>query len=163
MTIATTPRPNAASLAASDALTGVLSHRAWRERAEASAAAHPTWMAFMAVDGFGDLVARHGNQEADRLLAGCAEAWAWCLRDGDHLGRVGGPVFAATIRAHELGTVLRVAGRLRAATAAVAVCSVAVVRAVPGETAERAETRGTVALERARSMCGGATAVILDR
>lgn len=140
-----------------------MSSCAWHARADDAVATGPPWVLLVAIDGFAQLVARHGNQEADRLLAACADAWGRCLRDGDLLGRLGGPVFAATVDAHELGTVLRVAGRLRTESAHLAACSVAVVRPRAAETAAQVVDRGTLALEQARRGAGGRTAVLLDR
>lgn len=85
--------------ASRDPLTGLLTHRAFRERlaeevATAIAERRPMALVLLDIDHFGAVNESRGHQAGDEVLRAVAACLAQVARDGDVLGRVGGEEFA---------------------------------------------------------------------
>jgi diguanylate cyclase (GGDEF)-like protein len=108
--------------AATDALTGLPNHRAFRERlAEEVSRAHrhdrPLTVALVDVDGFRELGDRAGLDAADAVLVEIGRLLAAALREEDVLARMGGDEFAVIFVESDRHQALLVADRARRAVA----------------------------------------------
>lgn len=88
--VAEASRSRAEYLARHDALTGVLSRRAWFEDAEAS---QPRAVAVLDIDTFKSINDRFGHPAGDVVLRTVAERLASAIRSDGLLGRLGGEEF----------------------------------------------------------------------
>lgn len=114
------------ALAETDALTGAASRRAFRAeigRAVKLARRHkyPLTCMVMDLDHFKEVNDQQGHAVGDALLAAVIEACRGVLRESDVLGRLGGDEFAVILPHTGAAQGLRVAGKMRAAIAAVQV------------------------------------------
>jgi diguanylate cyclase (GGDEF)-like protein len=110
------------SEAATDALTGLPNHRAFRERlAEEVSRAHrhdrPLTVALVDVDGFRALGDRAGPEAADAVLVEIGRLLAAALREEDVLARMGADEFAVIFVESDRHQALLVADRARRAVA----------------------------------------------
>jgi diguanylate cyclase (GGDEF)-like protein len=110
-------------LAMHDALTNVLSRRAFldlaeREVARARRAGGALAVLMLDLDHFKQVNDRHGHQAGDRVLAQFGQRVKGCLRAPDLLGRYGGEEFCALLPATGHEEALAIAERIRAAVAA---------------------------------------------
>jgi diguanylate cyclase (GGDEF)-like protein len=67
------------------------------------------------VDHFKSINDRYGHEAGDHVLRRVAEATRGALREGDHLGRVGGEEFTAVLPGASAQAAAQVAERLRSA------------------------------------------------
>lgn len=107
-------------LVAVDALTGVLSRRAFRDEAaramsQARRGPRPLGMVAIDIDHFKSVNDTYGHAAGDTVLAGVAAACRDNLRAGDAVGRLGGEEFAALLPGAGRTEALDVAEKLRAA------------------------------------------------
>lgn len=108
--------------AATDLLTGLPNHHAFRERlteevARATRHGRPLTVAVIDVDGFRELNDRAGVQTADGLLVEVAERLCDVIREEDVLARVGGDEFAVIFAESDRHQALLIADRARRAVA----------------------------------------------
>ncbi|MGA2927299.1 MAG: GAF domain-containing protein, partial [Solirubrobacteraceae bacterium] len=106
-----------------DGLTGLLNHRAFRERLHEErrrAVRHgrPLALVMFDLDGFKAVNDAHGHQAGDRVLETVAGTFARCKRAGDVPARVGGDEFAVIAPDTDAQDALALAERLRTAAAA---------------------------------------------
>lgn len=93
---------NQSSLAQTDALTGLMNSRAFRERCNsqielASRHHHPLVLGYIDLDGFKGINDRFGHQVGDQVLAAVAGVLSGRLRDSDLCGRLGGDEFSVLL------------------------------------------------------------------
>lgn len=115
-----------ASMAVTDALTGLPNRRALEARLERSlreSAARELCVAMLDLDRFKDYNDRHGHQAGDRVLRTAAAAWRDTLRPRDLLARYGGEEFAVVLEGSDGGGAVAAIERLRAATPDGQTCS----------------------------------------
>lgn len=113
-------------LASTDALTGCMSRRAFREaasRAVALALRHHEDLSciIIDIDHFKSVNDRFGHPVGDVVLARSAAAWAAALRTTDLIGRIGGEEFAVLLPHTNSPAAMGVAEKLRATAAAIRV------------------------------------------
>lgn len=106
------------TLAATDALTGALSRRAFRSegaRAVALAVRHRTALSCVVfdLDHFKEINDTRGHSVGDEVLAGTVATCRAILRKSDLLGRTGGEEFALLLPHTGLGAAMDVAEKLR--------------------------------------------------
>jgi diguanylate cyclase (GGDEF)-like protein len=109
-----------ARMEATDSLTGVMSRRAFLERAEgelqrAKRYARPLSVLMLDIDHFKRVNDELGHAAGDEMLAGTAQVWRRALRDQDLLGRVGGEEFCAVLSETPPAAALQAAEKLRRA------------------------------------------------
>lgn len=113
-------------LSRTDALTGLLNARAFRELVEREIAraaryGHPLTLAFIDVDDFKRVNDSGGHAAGDRLLRHIAKAISANLRGSDAVARYGGDEFVVLLpvadEAAARATVAKLAERIRAGTA----------------------------------------------
>lgn len=113
-------------LSRTDALTGLLNARAFRELVEREIAraaryGHPLTLAFVDVDDFKRVNDRGGHAAGDRLLRHIAKVISANLRGSDAVARYGGDEFVVLLpvadEAAARATVAKLAERIRAGTA----------------------------------------------
>ncbi|MCR6699908.1 MAG: diguanylate cyclase [Dokdonella sp.] len=106
-------------IATEDALTGLLTRRAFLERAGAlmradgRTSALPASLLMMDVDRFKSINDGHGHFVGDRVLAEAAQRITAVLRDRDLVGRLGGEEFAAFLPHCTPDQALHLAERIR--------------------------------------------------
>lgn len=103
-----------------DALTGVLSRRAFKEegaRVLTLARRHQLDLSLIAIDldHFKMINDRHGHATGDRVLVTVAERCRDLMRRTDHIGRLGGEEFAVLLPSTDRRGALEAAEKLRAA------------------------------------------------
>ncbi|MCJ2035794.1 sensor domain-containing diguanylate cyclase [Methylobacterium sp. J-068] len=113
-------------VAMTDALTGTLSRRAFRDECGRSLSLalrhrHPLSCIMLDLDHFKAVNDGHGHPVGDRVLAEIATACRTELRASDVFGRLGGEEFAVLLPHTDLASAMTVAGKLRAAIARVGV------------------------------------------
>lgn len=127
-------RAEATALASIDSLTGALNRRRWIELAErelrrAEMAGMPVALLLLDIDDFKRINDHHGHAMGDQVLREVAATCQRALRPADALARWGGEEFVALLCGVSPTDAMRVAERLRLATAA------APVPAAPGRSA----------------------------
>jgi diguanylate cyclase (GGDEF)-like protein len=110
-----------ATVARTDALTGVPNRRAWDERltvelARASRSSEPVSIALLDLDRFKAYNDAEGHPAGDRLLREAATAWRGELRAMDVLARYGGEEFGVVLPGCDAEMAAAVVDRLRALT-----------------------------------------------
>jgi diguanylate cyclase (GGDEF)-like protein/putative nucleotidyltransferase with HDIG domain len=108
------------SEAATDRLTGLPNHRAFRERLVAEVArarrhSRPLTVALVDIDGFRELNERAGIQAADELLADIGERLSSVMREDDVLARLGGDEYGVIFAESDRHQALLIADRARRA------------------------------------------------
>jgi diguanylate cyclase (GGDEF)-like protein len=107
-------------LAATDALTGMLNHGAFRAELdaaleEARAAGTPLALMMIDIDHFKSVNDSYGHLEGDRMLRLVSGLLVAHKRRDDALGRIGGEEFALLLRGADASAAQLVAGRIRSA------------------------------------------------
>jgi diguanylate cyclase (GGDEF)-like protein/putative nucleotidyltransferase with HDIG domain len=110
------------SAAATDHLTRLPNHRAFRERlseevARARRHERPLTVALIDIDGFRELNDRAGIEAADQLLVEVAERLSGVMREEDVLARVGGDEYGVIFAESDRHQALLIADRARRAVA----------------------------------------------
>jgi diguanylate cyclase (GGDEF)-like protein/putative nucleotidyltransferase with HDIG domain len=110
------------SEAATDHLTGLPNHRAFRERlieevARARRHGRPLTVALIDIDGFRELNDRAGLQAADEALADIGERLSEVVREEDVLARLGGDEYGVIFAESDRHQALLIADRARRAVA----------------------------------------------
>lgn len=100
-----------------DALTGVLSRRAFMEQGTALVRKGPAAVMMLDIDHFKRVNDLYGHETGDRVLARCAETAAGLLRPDDLLARLGGEEFAIVAPGASHAEATAVAESIRAAIA----------------------------------------------
>ncbi len=105
--------------AETDPLTGVSTRRALLEQAEEAlrecqATDEPLSLVVFDLDRFKSINDRFGHPVGDAVLMRFGDTVRTALRDGDHLGRLGGEEFALLLPRMSLGAAFAVAERVRA-------------------------------------------------
>jgi diguanylate cyclase (GGDEF)-like protein len=106
------------SMPGRDALTGLPDARAFQARLESETArarrhGMPLGLAFVDLDRFGALNARHGREVGDGVLSEVALVLRLALRESDLLARVGGDQFGVLLPETDLAPARRCGERLR--------------------------------------------------
>jgi diguanylate cyclase (GGDEF)-like protein/PAS domain S-box-containing protein len=109
-------------LAATDDLTGLLNHRAFRARLDdevARARRHDRPLSLIAIDldHFKSVNDEHGHPVGDRVLTAVARRLGESVREGEVLARVGGEEFAWLLPETDVGGARAAAERVRASVA----------------------------------------------
>jgi diguanylate cyclase (GGDEF)-like protein len=112
-----------ATLALTDALTGLPNHRAFREAlvrdlARADRAQTPIALVLLDVDNFSQINEKHGHTAGDLVLCAIAEVVHRAVRTSDVPGRVGGERFGLILPSTNLQGAMVVAERARSQLAA---------------------------------------------
>jgi diguanylate cyclase (GGDEF)-like protein len=107
-------------LAATDALTGTLNHRAFRAELDAAFddardGGRPLSLLLIDIDHFKSVNDSFGHLEGDRMLRLVSGVLVAHKRCDDALGRVGGEEFALALRGADADAAKRVAARIRSA------------------------------------------------
>ncbi len=110
----------ARKLARTDALTGALTRRGFRDEAEralslASRHSHPLSCIALDLDHFKKINDTHGHAIGDRVLVEAVKACRERLRASDILGRIGGEEFAIVLPHTDLADATALADQMRAA------------------------------------------------
>jgi diguanylate cyclase (GGDEF)-like protein/putative nucleotidyltransferase with HDIG domain len=110
------------SEAATDHLTGLPNHRAFRERLAAEVArarrhGRPLTVALVDIDGFRELNERAGMQEGAEVLADIAQRLSGVMREEDVLARLGGDQYGVIFAESDRHQALLIADRARRAVA----------------------------------------------
>jgi diguanylate cyclase (GGDEF)-like protein len=114
------------SLAATDALTGLVNHRSFHELLAAELRSgkelhQPVAVVICDLDNFKAINDKHGHPYGDEVLRGVGAALRGAIRTGDRAARIGGEEFALILPSSDSRTAFAVAERAREAIATVAV------------------------------------------
>lgn len=145
-----------ASLARTDALTGLANRGAWdtdlaRELAHARRTGLPLCVAMLDLDFFKAWNDAHGHQAGDDVLTNAGRAWLDCLREGDLLARWGGEEFAIALPGCDADAAHVIVERCRAALPPGVTCSAGLARWDGEEDAASLIGRVDAALYRAKA------------
>ncbi|MGH2948716.1 MAG: GGDEF domain-containing protein, partial [Solirubrobacteraceae bacterium] len=143
------------ALALTDALTGLVSRRAWeeelpRELARARRGEAPVAVAVLDIDHMSAFNMMRGEREGDRLIKETAARWRNELREVDLLARLDGTEFGVLLPGCGLGEACDVLDRVRAATPRDQTASAGVARWDTEEPAELLLSRARDALAAAK-------------
>jgi diguanylate cyclase (GGDEF)-like protein len=121
------------TLALTDSLTGLVTHRGWdeelpRELARARRGDTPLAVALVDIDHMSAFNMLRGEREGDRLVKETASSWRAELREVDMLARLGGTEFGVLLPGCGLGEAVEVLDRVRDATPRGQTASAGVVR-----------------------------------
>ena len=113
-------------LANTDALTGVLARRAFKEEAARAVSLalrhhHPLSAVALDLDHFKAINDTHGHGAGDRVISECLRSCTQQLRQGDIAGRLGGEEFAFILPHTDRAAAAEVAEKLRATIASLKV------------------------------------------
>jgi diguanylate cyclase (GGDEF)-like protein len=134
-----------------DDLTGVSNRRGILAALDdagrtAAATGDPLSLLVLDLDGFKDVNDRDGHAAGDALLRAACDAWRGVLREGDHIGRIGGDEFVVVAPdAGEAGAAV-LADRMRAATPGGITVSIGTAALGRGEAPTAALRRADIAL-----------------
>jgi diguanylate cyclase (GGDEF)-like protein len=150
-----TLRSRMGALALTDALTGLVTKRAWdeelpRELARARRGDTPLTVAVLDIDHMSAFNIVRGEREGDRLIKETASRWRSELREVDLLARLEGTEFGVLLPGCGLGEAVDVLDRVRAATPRGQTASAGVARWDGEEPAEFLLTRCHDALAAAK-------------